>query len=490
ERLDRAAASILALADKLQRSDFFGPEAVRLQKAKETISQTRTLEMELRKQCQVIVKTEESQYKNSEESANYYQKLTGILGFVVSCVCVACAIALGSMFLFGVTSRIQLLTDNILRFARGDSLHPRISGADEIAELDSAFHQMASIVADASEKERAIIFNARDLICRLDEAGTFGSVNPAVKDILGYEEDEVIGSRFVRFVMDDNRDRFLANLTDHISGQKTEPFETRLIHKTGKTIHLFCSCHWSENEKSLFCVMHDITANKEAEQLRQELLAMVTHDIRSPLTSVSLSLTSMVEMEEENLTASAFRTLKRSKTELDRLVRLANCLLDIERLESGIIELDMSLESVSNIVQIAIDAVAGLCEIRGVRLESSVEETKILCDADRIVQVVINLLSNAIKFSPKNGQLLIKATQVDDRMRFEVFDEGPGIAAEDQSKLFQQFSQLDQLKTLRKTGSGLGLFIARRLVEAHGGRIGYLRPEKGSCFWFEIPVSQ
>ncbi len=323
----------------------------------------------------------------------------------------------------------------------------------------------------------------------MGESGVFHSVNPAFKKVLGYDEEDVIGARFVKFLVEEDRDRFTVNFAALTAGGN-EPFDIRMVTREGKIVYVQCSCFWSDAEKSLFCVLRDVSEAREAEHLKQEIMAMVTHDLRSPLTSVSLLLEGIVENEEENVSEKVYETLKRSQTEINRLVRLANTLLDLEKLESGIIELDIGKESLVEIVQTATDAVTGLCVPRKVSLVQQVDDAIISCDADKIIQVIINLLSNAIKFSPRNSSILVKTEMSDERLRFEVIDQGSGIADVDKGKLFQRFSQLDQIRVLQKTGAGLGLFISRRLVEAHGGSIGYTRLEKGSCFWFEIPVVQ
>ncbi|MBY0551462.1 MAG: HAMP domain-containing histidine kinase [Candidatus Obscuribacterales bacterium] len=232
------------------------------------------------------------------------------------------------------------------------------------------------------------------------------------------------------------------------------------------------------------------------EEIRRSITAMVSHDLRTPLSSMVLTLEIMLAYEDEELTPNIKARLKRLRTEADRLKRLANTLLDIEKIESGNIDVDLHPTPLSRVVETSVGALTTLCKSNNISVVSDYcVDTNILCDEDRTIQVLVNMLSNAVKFSPAGGSVAVRCVLVgstpNDSVRFQVIDEGPGVPPEQREKLFNKFSQLDQSEETRKAGSGLGLYICRMLINAQGGTLGFEpAPNKGSLFWFELPVSQ
>lgn len=229
-------------------------------------------------------------------------------------------------------------------------------------------------------------------------------------------------------------------------------------------------------------------ARIQSDELRRSLLAMVSHDIRSPLTSVGLSLSLILEIDKESLTSKVEKKIRKSDAEIQRLVRLADSLLEIEKIESGKIDLELKNVSMNEIIESSYNAVVGIADSKEIEIQSDHDRSAhLICDPERLIQVLVNLLSNAVKFAPARSVIRIKGRVADGKALFEVIDQGPGVSLEDQGKLFQKFSQLEQSAQTKKVGSGLGLYISKTLIEAHGGRLGYRCPDEGgSCFFFEV----
>ncbi len=225
------------------------------------------------------------------------------------------------------------------------------------------------------------------------------------------------------------------------------------------------------------------------DQLRQSIREMVNHDMRSPLTSMNLRLESVLELYDEELTPAVKKILVQLGSETQRLTRLANTLLDIDRMEDGKLEVELTTVSVEELVESCMQIVHGHAEHRKLVIDTNLEEALFVqCDLDRTVQVITNLLSNAIKFSPIRTKISINARSVDvEFVRIEVIDQGAGVPEDKIDSLFHRFVQLDQPETTKAQGSGLGLYICKSLVEAQGGRIGYAQQdEPGACFWIEL----
>lgn len=229
-------------------------------------------------------------------------------------------------------------------------------------------------------------------------------------------------------------------------------------------------------------------ARDGAEEMRRSLFAMVSHDLRSPLTSIGVSIDMTMEVHGNNLPSGARTGLGKVHREIQRLLRLANAFLDLEKIEEGKLELYLDRASADEVVTPALDAVRGIADAKRVKLISDCNpETELICDVERLVQIMVNLLSNSIRFTPPDSTIRVVVSQINGATKFSVFDQGPGMTQEEQHQLFQKFSQLEQQRNQKKLGTGLGLYICKMLVEAHKGTIGCYCPEEGTCFWFEIP---
>ncbi len=230
-------------------------------------------------------------------------------------------------------------------------------------------------------------------------------------------------------------------------------------------------------------------ARIKSEELRATMLDMVSHDLRSPLSSCNIALITILERDTASLTSPVLRSLKRVTADLERLVRMADTLLTIGKLEHDSIELSIADVSPDDVVGPTLSAVRGIADVKGIGFEIETgEDIVIACDADRVIQILVNLISNSIKFAPKDSTITIRVTRSEHDSRFEILDEGPGVPEEQQGQLFQKYFQLDQPSDTKKAGAGLGLYISKMLVSAHHGEIGCTTPaEGGACFWFTIP---
>ena len=236
----------------------------------------------------------------------------------------------------------------------------------------------------------------------------------------------------------------------------------------------------------------EVAAERErrAAHLRDDLLATVSHDLRSPLSSVRMSADLILRNARSGDAQQVEKyagTIARSAA---RMAKLIEDLLDVARAESGEFKVLPSVEAAAPLVREALDQVRPLAEAKSLSLESTCEEeVRLRCEPGRIVEVLANLLGNAIKFTPEGGHVLVNAIVRQGFLEFEVADTGPGIPP---AALPHVFDRYWQARTSRgsRDGAGLGLAIARGLVDAHGGRI-WVQSEvgAGTSFFFTIPVA-
>lgn len=245
-------------------------------------------------------------------------------------------------------------------------------------------------------------------------------------------------------------------------------------------------------------VLHDITDRKAAERLKNELVSVVSHELRTPLTSIRGALGLLEGGAYGGLPDPIKRLVSIGRSNTDRLIRLVNDLLDLEKLQAGRLELRREPVPVAAIVAPSAEGVRSFAAEHGVRVEvhedptaGAIDQLVVRGDADRLTQVLTNLLSNAIKFSPAGAAVTLGvARPAPGVVRLSVRDAGPGIAEHDLPRLFQRFQQLDGSDTRRHGGTGLGLAITKDLVEQHGGTIGVVSQlGEGALFWVELPCT-
>jgi PAS domain S-box-containing protein len=415
-----------------------------------------------------------------------HQARTYIIIFLF--VNVAITLALARFLRNDIISRLNILTDNSYRLASRKQLHEPQRGEDEITQVDHTFHRMAEALEEAARKESAIIENAVDVICSLDARGTFLAVSPASKKVFGYTPAEMIGSKLVRLVVPDDFDRALLEFQKVMQGGSAPPIETRVVRKDGAVVDTLWSAHWSKAEGSMFCVAHDITERKKAEQIKQEVLAMVSHDLRTPLATVR----SFLEMLETgmfgDLSERGQHLLKVADRSTLRMLTLIKDLLDIERMEAGMLELHKQAISLESVLNQSVQSIQSLAAEKKVQLEVVPTSATVEADEDRLVQVTINLLTNAIKFSQAQGTVRLCASESNDWVEIAVKDHGRGIPRTKIKRIFDRFKQVESSDATEKGGTGLGLAICKALVELHGGTIKVESEEgHGSTFTFRIP---
>jgi signal transduction histidine kinase len=228
---------------------------------------------------------------------------------------------------------------------------------------------------------------------------------------------------------------------------------------------------------------------KEVDRWKREFFAMVTHDLRSPLSAISGALALMIKGVHGELSDKNLETCRRAQRGAARLLALANDLLDIEKMEAGKWELVLDTVSAQELFQQSIESIQTLAQQSNVNVESQHNQIELFADKKRLVQVIVNLLSNAIKFSPGNSTVTLTATETPGWIEITVSDQGRGIPKSDLDKVFNRFEQLKATDAIVKGGSGLGLAVCRGIIEEHKGKIGVDSEEgKGSTFWVRVPA--
>lgn len=403
---------------------------------------------------------------------------------------IALSVVAAFLFYRDIASRFVIILENSRRFGRREPLAEPIAGHDEIADLDRTFHDMWNAVEEASRRERAMIDNAVDVICSVNEFGTFTAVSPAAEKMWGYEADELIGKNLAVLVVETHQETTFAALTSCRKGGVNTSFENQITTKDGAIRDMKWSTQWSSKDLTFFCVVHDISDRKAIERLKQDFVNMVSHDLKTPLTAIRLTLELVLKGVYGTIDAKGQNRIAVAQDSAQRLLELVNMLLQLEKLEAGKMELNKAPSLVLPILTGACDSVESFAEQHQVKTAVSCAETlTAVLDEDRVVQVLINLISNAIKFSPANSTILVAADHDGEDLCVSVKDEGRGVPEHLRTSIFNRFEQVERADSEQKGGTGLGLAICKAIVKAHDGSIGVDSSEgKGSTFWFKIPL--
>lgn len=236
---------------------------------------------------------------------------------------------------------------------------------------------------------------------------------------------------------------------------------------------------------------HDMAdALKEAARRKQELVAMVSHDLRTPLTSVQASLTLLGAGALGGLSEKAQKEVNVAENNTTRLINLINDLLDIEKMEAGKLKMSPQMTPLMPILERSYEGVDAFAGQHDITVEMPNTSLTVYADGDRIVQVLVNLLSNAIKFSPPDTFVSVTVEQQDNWVEVRITDRGRGIPPAHITSIFQRFQQVEAADGKRARGTGLGLAICKAIIEGHGGTIGVESQEgHGSQFWLKLPAS-
>lgn len=363
-----------------------------------------------------------------------------------------------------------------------------MNGKSELGLLANTIKQLFSRNNESAERENLIADHALDLICSLSPARIIMAINPASLAQIGYAPVSLMGRPLDRILVEED----VANIEQALAKARAEqsPAQVDLVIRTmqGALKDFHWTCEWSESAGSFFCVAHDVSAAKKLERVKHEFFSMVSHDLRTPITSVRAFMTHLETGGlYGTLTEKGQRHLHGVEENLDRMIRLTTDLLDLDKLEAGQMQIEQDTLKVQDLLNHSVDSVRQIAEQKRVTLVPQETDMEAWGDMHRLTQVLVNLLSNAIKFSAEDSTVEINVVGMRHQVEIQVVDHGRGIPQAMQDIIFERYKQVEVSDHKVKKGAGLGLAIARALVDAHNGQIGVSSEEgKGTKFWFRI----
>jgi len=390
-----------------------------------------------------------------------------------------------------------LVADLVQRRAELQDLNATLER--RVEERTRDLERALAAVRASEQRIGAIVDAAQDAFIAVDRRGLILDWNAAAERMFGWRRHEAVGWPLAELVVPE---RYRASVGKALHafrqtgqlGALGRRLERTVIDRQGAefTIEMTAALT-GQGEDAFFSVfLHDISERKKIERMKNEFISTVSHELRTPLTSIRASLSMLDEGMAGELAPDVSGLIRIASQSAERLVRMVNDLLDIQKMESGKMDYQRAAQPLLPLAAHALASMQGHARQAGVllRLDSQqgAEHIRAEVDHDRMVQVLVNLLSNAIKFTPQGRAVTLGLAQSQGKARLTVTDEGPGIPPEFRSRVFERFAQADAADTRPKGGTGLGLSISRAIVEEHGGTIAFeTEMGKGTRFVVELP---
>ena len=350
--------------------------------------------------------------------------------------------------------------------------------------------------SSAEEKFRLAVEACPNGMVMTDSAGRILLANTETGRLFGYRQDELIGQT-IEILLPER----LRNGHSHYRAGFSRRPETRHLgkgrnlvgcHRDGTEFPIEIGLYPIRNSEGplVLSVIIDLSDRKRMDRLKDEFVSTVSHELRTPMTSIAGSLGLLVGGAAGALPEPAMRLIRIAQSNSQRLVRLINDILDIEKIESGQTAFKFKRLGARALVEQVIEANRGYADSFRVqiRLDADAASGEVYADPDRLAQVITNLLSNAIKFSPAGDEVAVDIKEHDDTVRIAVRDHGHGIPNEFRPRLFEKFAQADATDARQKGGTGLGLSIVKQIVTRLGGMVGFEDAAGGgTIFYVELP---
>jgi NtrC-family two-component system sensor histidine kinase KinB len=416
------------------------------------------------------------------------------------------ALGLGLVSSLALTARLLrplgVLSQTVRRIGEGDlEARARVEGKDEIAALAQEFNAMADRLSEyrrsslgellqAQQASQAAIDSLPDPVLVLDAAGAILNLNGAAEEVLRLGSGATLDALDpeLRPVVDRVRQHVLAGRGPYLPRGFDEA--ARVSTPEG-TRHLLPRATPLYSEESgivgATIVLQDVTRLMRFDELKNDLVATVAHEFRTPLTSLRMAIHLCAEEVVGPLTEKQAELIGAARDECERLQGIVDDLLDLSRIQAGRMELRAERIGAGALLSAAADALRPAAVDAGIALvvEEPAEESPVRADPERVGLVLSNLVANGIRHTPRGGRITLRVVDRGDSLRFEVSDTGEGIPPEHHERIFEKFYRVPGG---RGGGVGLGLYIAREIVQAHGGDMGVVSaPERGSTFWFTLP---
>ncbi len=354
----------------------------------------------------------------------------------------------------------------------------------------------AKIIAEREKKKtESIIMNLSDGLLMLDNTYNIILLNPSAEKYLGIKKEQVVGLKTFESEINQfpNLKKIIKKIPESPTNLKT--IEEKILIESPEKRYLKITTSPVYDSRGTFIgfvkVLHDSTKEKEIEQMKSEFISLASHQLRSPLSSLKWLLEVLLRGRIGAFSEEQTKVLTQMSESNERMIKTVQSLLNVSRIEEGKNGLELSPISFTEIVENTIKDIQAQAFSKKVKVSFNKEDfEKANLDPEKIKIVVQNIIDNAVKYTPENGSVQIKASKEGDKIKFSVTDSGIGIPEAEQSKIFVKFHRSENARLLSVHGTGLGLYIAKKIVEAHKGKIWFeSKKNQGTTFYIQLPTN-
>ncbi len=424
---------------------------------------------------------------------------------IFSVIAIILAITLGIYVSNKIIKPINSLTDTIKEIAGGNlEKKINITTRDEIGELAKEFNSMTerlkeyeqlniSKLIEEKNKSEGIVKSISNPLIVTDDENRILLINPEAEKLFNLKEKDVSGTHFLEIIKEEKIFDLITKTLE--TGQEKKGQKNEVIEFTyNNTEHYYRITTNPLKDKTgeinlVVTILEDITHLKEVDKMKSEFVSMVSHEFRTPLTSMNMSINMLLEGDAGEINKDQRELLEVAKDDTEHLNDLVDDLLDLSKLESGKINLEFENIKVKDIFDNSAKPFKQKAEDKGINLiQKDVDDLKVYADLNKITWVITNLIGNALRYTEKGDKIVLDANKKGHKVHISITDTGEGIPKEYQHKIFEKFVRAgtDQDES---SGTGLGLPIAKEVVEAHGGRIWVKSQEgEGSTFTFTLKL--
>ncbi|PIV10246.1 MAG: hypothetical protein COS49_01545 [Candidatus Portnoybacteria bacterium CG03_land_8_20_14_0_80_41_10] len=360
--------------------------------------------------------------------------------------------------------------------------------------LEKKVKERTKEAEEEKNKTRAVLISLVNGLIVFDKDKKITLVNPEAEKILGLKEKEVLYKRIDQISGLANLEKLYQALGRKVewTGQK---YELVLDEPLKRFFQVSIAPVVFENKTAgLMIILYDITREREIDRMKTEFVSIAAHQLRTPLSAIKWILRMLLDGDIGQLSQEQAEFLEKGYRSNERMISLINDLLNVARIEEGRFLYSLTYQSLEEIIEKVIEGLSGLVKEKKLKLVFNKPKKtlpKVKVDKEKIELVVQNLLDNAIRFNNSGGQVTISVKC--DKMKLEVMvqDTGVGIPRSQRKRIFAKFFRADNAIKLETEGTGLGLFICKNIIEAHGGKIWFESQEgQGTTFWFTLPTAQ
>lgn len=374
-------------------------------------------------------------------------------------------------------------SSEIIDISKGN---PSLLSGKAISSKLELYRNLSESAEEYALREDAIADYAPDLLLALSADSKILACNKACFALLGFLPENIIGASLQELISSPEADQLLRKLKD-IENQRNGELEVCWHTTHGKAVYIKLELEWSSRESLYFACGKNISAQKETELARSQYMAMLSHDVGTPLSSALLSLYSLKTGTLDGKPELARETILRVEHGIKSVIDLLGEIIDLERSSEGKLLIDKNEVDLGELVQEALELLSGYAQRAGVEMQFSTPGLVLInADRKRILRVLINLISNAIKHS-NSSPVIIEIEQATRYVKVLIRDFGPGIAKHLQKAIFDRYFQIETANP-GKSGHGLGLAVCQCFVQAHDGIMDLKsEPGQGSTFSFSLP---